>query len=85
MKQFQKIFAFLFIISIFVGVLHQLEHNHPDDGTCEICALAHAPALLNDIVTIPTIYIYFEPFYTSFTTASYLVTISLKSRSPPIF
>jgi len=85
MKQFQKLFALLFIISIFIGVVHQLEHDHPDDGTCEICILAHAPALLNDTVTLPFVYRYFEPFEVSFTNISYLLDISLKNRSPPIF
>ena len=85
MKLFQKLFAFLFIISIFVGTIHQLEHNHIGDETCEICVLIHAPALLNNVVILPSIYKYFEPFNSSFTTISYLVKISLKNRSPPIF
>jgi len=84
MKQFQKLFVFLFIISIFVGTLHHIEHNHLDGETCEVCALVHTPALLNDVVTQPYIYKYFEPFYASFTSTSYLVKIFLKSRSPPI-
>lgn len=84
MKNFHKFFTLLFIISIFVGVLHELDSNHVHDETCEIYFLAHTPALLNDNIIITHINTDYEPFCTSFIKLSYQSKISLKSRSPPI-
>ncbi|MEA1891419.1 MAG: hypothetical protein U9N33_01760 [Campylobacterota bacterium] len=81
---FRKIFVIVFILSIFVGTFHELEHHHhsPDD-ICEVCVVAHAPAVLNDSVVIVTIHRYLEPFYASFIFISDGVKVSLRSRSPP--
>ncbi len=84
MRCFKQLFTFLFILSIFVGVLHELDPNHVHDETCEICLISHAPALLSDAVVISSIHTYFEAFYASFVTTSYQAKISLKSRSPPL-
>ena len=85
MKYFKHFFTFLFIASIFVGVAHELTPDHVHDDTCEVCLLAHAPALLNDTVVVSSVSYYFEPFYVSFSTISYEINIFLKSRSPPLF
>jgi hypothetical protein len=84
MKYFKQFFTFLFIVSIFVGVVHELFPDHHHDDTCEICLVAHTPALLNDAVALPSITTYFEPFYATFSPISYKLDISLKSRSPPL-
>ena len=84
MRHFLQFFIFLFILSIFVGVLHQLTANHHHDGTCEICLISHAPALLIDNIIIAPIEIYFEDYCISIVTPFYQAKISLRNRSPPL-
>ena len=85
MKYFKHLFTFLFIASIFVGVVHELTPDHVHDDTCEICLLAHVPALLNDTLVVSSVFNFFEAFDASFSTVSYKINIFLKSRSPPLF
>jgi len=84
MRQFRRLFALLFILSLFVGVVHQLNHDHPNGESCEICVLSHAPALLGDAVTVAPIDHYYEKF--SFTDGSHPVAASIltRNRSPPL-
>jgi hypothetical protein len=83
-KRFKRIFAFLFILSLFVGVAHELSHTHHDGEICEICVFAHAPALFADLSTPPSISHIanqFDPFFVAHGTSP---KISLRSRSPPL-
>jgi len=83
-KRFKRVFAFLFILSLFVGVAHELSHTHHDGEICEICVFAHAPALFADLPT-PTSITHttqrFDPFFVAHGVSP---KISLRSRSPPL-
>ena len=84
MRRFRRLFALLFILSLFVGVAHQLSHNHLHGEPCEVCVLSHAPTLLGNAVTVIPIDHYYEKF--SFTDTSYPVASSIltRNRSPPL-
>lgn len=84
MQRFRRLFALLFILSLFVGVIHESSHDHQHGDTCEVCVLAHAPALLGDTFTVTSIDHYYEKF--SFINTSYPVASSIlkRNRSPPL-
>ena len=84
MQRFRRLFALLFILSLFVGAIHESSHSHQDGDMCEVCVLAHSPALLGDAVTVTSIDHYYEKF--SFRNASYPVASSIltRNRSPPL-
>lgn len=83
MRRFRHLFALLFIFSIAVGVVHELTHLHPHGETCEVCILAHSPALVDALPALPNIDYTFEPFLTRYTAHSAIPVIPGRSRSPP--
>lgn len=83
MKRFKRIFAFLFIFSLFVGVAHELSHTHDNGELCEICVFAHTPALFADLSEPTSITQATERFNPFFIAHGVSPKISLKSRSPP--
>lgn len=84
MQQFRRLFALMFILSLFVGVIHEVTHSYSDSETCQICVLAHSPGLLGDLPVV----VFIEQYYTPFLTASIMLPfthyIPTRSRSPPI-
>lgn len=84
MQKFRRLFVLLFILSIFVGVVHEASHNHYNGEMCEVCVLAHSPGLLNDASDL----LFIEAYYTAFIVPSIaypdLHTLQARSRSPPI-
>jgi len=79
-----KIFTFLFILSIFSVAIHQTSHTQLDEESCEICMVAHIPVLLQETQTVPSIYLSFEAFKSTFIALPTSLQLTLKSRSPPI-
>lgn len=79
-----KIFTLLFILSIFVGAIHESSHTHLDEDLCEVCIVAHTPALLQEAPSLLSIYISFEAFEDRFIVLPKSATLTLRSRSPPI-
>jgi len=84
MRRFRRIFALLFILSLFVGVVHQLNHTHHNGDTCEVCLLSHSPALAHEPIVLSTITTTFEPFVDTPFTQSSPLAILMRSRSPPL-
>ncbi|MCX6074491.1 MAG: hypothetical protein NTY39_09245 [Campylobacterales bacterium] len=83
MKRFRRLFALLFILSLFVGVVHQLSHAHHDDS-CEVCLLSHSSALANEPIVLSTVTSTFEPFACAPFTQPAPLAILTRSRSPPL-
>ncbi len=83
MQRFRRLFALLFILSLFVGAIHETNHTHHIGELCDVCVLVHAPGLLND--TPVTVYIehYYTPFLTASITLAFAHCIPTRSRSPP--
>lgn len=84
MQKFRRFFVLLFILSLFVGVVHEAHHDHHDGTICEVCVLSHAPGLLNNhsvLVFIETFHLSFIIPYIAYPT---LNSIQIRSRSPPI-
>lgn len=84
MRRLRHVFAWLFILSVIFGVVHELSHSHHHGEPCEVCILAHAPALIHDISTVVLIGHCFEPFASSCVTPPSLICILTRSRSPPL-
>lgn len=84
MRRFRRLFAFLFILSIFVGVVHQLSHAHHNGDSCEVCLLAHSPALVDESVVLSHVVSTFEPFASPQFTQLAPLAILTRSRSPPL-
>ncbi|MDP3586566.1 MAG: hypothetical protein Q8R58_00785 [Sulfuricurvum sp.] len=84
MQRFRRLFTLLFILSLFVGAIHESSHAHQHGDTCEVCVLSHAPALLGDASIVIPIDHYYENF--SFMDTSYPVVSSIltRNRSPPL-
>ncbi len=84
MQKLRRLFALLFILSLFVGVVHELSHSHHNGEPCEVCVLSHAPALLEDAVTVTSPDHDYEKF--TFNNVSYPVSLSIqtRNRSPPL-
>lgn len=84
MRRFRRFFALLFILSLFVGVVHELSHAHHHGDVCEVCVLAHAPALLSDTPALVSLDQSYEPFAAPQTSRPIASTIVDRSRSPPL-
>lgn len=84
MQRFRRLFAFLFILSIFVGVIHEVNHSYADGETCQICIIAHSPGLLSDIPVVVFIEQYYIPYLTASIVLPFTHYIPTRSRSPPI-
>lgn len=85
MRAFRRLFAILFILSLFVGVVHQLNHNtHHTGDVCEVCLLAHSPALIDQTIVLSSLYIAFESFASPKVSRSAQYTLLTRNRSPPL-
>lgn len=82
-KKFRYFFAFIFILSLFSGIVHELNNTHHEGEVCEICVFLHAPSLLNDAsvsISIPQITQSFNSFVI---VHSFFQTIFPRTRYPP--
>lgn len=84
MRRFRRLFAFIFILSIFAGIAHELSHAHHEGDFCEVCVLAHAPALIDDAPILPLITQTFEPFSSPQLPHPIALVIQSRNRSPPL-
>lgn len=84
MQQFRRLFAFLFILSFFVGIIHEVNHNYSDGETCSICIIAHSPGLLDNTPALVFIDHYYTPFMAANSTFSFAHYTPIRSRSPPL-
>lgn len=84
MRRFRRLFALLFILLIFVGVVHELSHAHHHGDVCEVCVLAHVPALLDDTPALALIDRSYEPFASLRIVQPVAPSIHNRSRSPPL-
>jgi hypothetical protein len=84
MQRFRRFFALLFILSLFVGVVHELSHAHHHGDVCEVCVLAHTPALLSDTPALVSLEQSYEPFASPQTSRPIASVIANRSRSPPL-
>ncbi|MDP3265589.1 MAG: hypothetical protein Q8M39_02045 [Sulfuricurvum sp.] len=84
MKKFRRLFAMLFILSIFAGAIHESSHTHHKGEVCEVCVLVHAPGLLNDASSLVFIEVYHIAFVIPYIAYPTLCSIQTRSRSPPI-
>lgn len=83
MRRLRHLFAWLFIFSIVMGVVHELSPDHQHGEPCEVCILAHAPALIHDATPIVRIEHCFEPFTASPVPHLSPLCVLNRSRSPP--
>jgi hypothetical protein len=84
MRRLKRFFALLFILFVFVGAVHEIDHSYHQDSVCEVCLFAHSPLLANDTFGLPKIecaYVVFNPITTSL---HFVSTIHTQSRSPPL-
>lgn len=84
MRAFRRLFTILFILSLFVGVVHQLNHTHHTGDVCEVCLLAHSPALIDEAIVLSSLYIAFESFAPPKVSRSAPYTLLTRNRSPPL-
>ncbi|MDP1784247.1 MAG: hypothetical protein Q8K81_02350 [Sulfuricurvum sp.] len=84
MQRFRRLFALLFILSLFSSVVHEASHAHHYGELCEVCVLSHAPALLGNTATVSLIDPYYEPFAVAHINLSPARSILNRSRSPPL-
>lgn len=85
MSRFLQLFTFVFMLSIFVGVFHEITTDHVHGEKCEVCLVAHSPAILVDKVSISSIEVYFEDYCVSVLAPFYQAKIFIRNRSPPLF
>ncbi|OHD85576.1 MULTISPECIES: hypothetical protein [unclassified Sulfuricurvum] len=84
MQRFRRFFSLLFILSIFVGAVHEIEHSYHQDSSCEICLFAHSPLILNDTFTLPKIDCATVIFDIRIPPLHFVSFIPAQSRSPPL-
>lgn len=84
MRRFRRVFALLFVLSVLVGVAHEMSHAHHSGDVCEVCLLAHSPALVEDTPAIALIDRYFEPFAAPHIAYPAALPVPGRSRSPPL-
>lgn len=84
MRRLRHLFAWLFILSVVMGVVHELSPDHQHGESCEVCILAHAPALTHDATPIVLIEHCFEPFASSPVPHLSPLCVLNRSRSPPV-
>lgn len=84
MRRFRRYFALLFILSLFVGVAHEMSHAHHQGDVCEVCVLAHSPALLGDASPLALVVQTYEPFAAPAASQPFKLSIPGRSRSPPL-
>lgn len=85
MRRFRRFFALLFILSLFVGVFHEIDHEHSKGDTCEVCLFAHSPLILSDTVELPKVDGAVIVFDARIPPLRFVSTIPAQSRSPPLF
>lgn len=83
MRRLQHLFAWLFVLSVVMGVVHELSPDHQHGEPCEVCILAHAPALIHNVTPIVFIGYCFEPFASSSAPRPSPLCVINRSRSPP--
>ena len=84
MRRFRRLFALLFILSLFAGAIHEINHIHDMGEPCVVCVLVHAPGLLTHTQALASIEQYHTPFLVADIRLSFANYIPTRSRSPPI-
>jgi hypothetical protein len=73
-----------FILSLFVGAIHESSHTYHNDELCEVCVLVHSPGLLNDATELVSIEACYLAFIVPYIAYPALCLIQTRSRSPPV-
>lgn len=85
MSRFRRLFALLFVLSVFVTVVHELGHHHGGGEECEVCLLAHSPALIDHSEPLIEIGHLFDPYPSPPLSLGSSPFFAERSRSPPVF
>ena len=84
MRKIKRFLALVYILSIFMGVVHEVSHVHHLGDNCSICVLAHAPAVGVDTPTP----VFIDKAYAEFTALPQSKAkpsfIQARSRAPPL-
>jgi hypothetical protein len=84
MRAFRRLFAVLFILSLFVGVVHEITHTHHTGEVCEVCLLAHSPALVEEAIVLSLVDALFDTFDSSKGAQPTQHILLTRNRSPPL-
>lgn len=84
MRKVKRFLALVYILSIFMGVAHEVSHIHHLGDNCSVCVLSHTPAVAVDTPT-PII---IDKTYTEFIALPQSKAnpslIQARSRAPPL-
>ena len=84
MRKVKRFLALVYILSIFMGVAHEVSHVHHLGDNCSVCVLSHTPALAVDTPTPISI----DKTYTEFISLPQSkvnpALIQARSRAPPL-
>lgn len=84
MRQIKRFLALIYILSIFMGVAHEITHVHQLGDSCQVCTISHTPALATDAPVLACIDAPQESFDRVYTNNIKPLTIPSQSRSPPL-
>lgn len=91
MRRFRRFFALLFILSTFIGAMHEVIHHHhhfidapSDDDGCPIYQLTQVIAVAAAPFQLPKIIPVYEPYRAMYLPTPAYLSILLRSRSPPL-
>lgn len=84
MRQIKRFLALIYILSIFMGVAHEITHVHQLGDSCQVCTISHTPALASDAPVLIQIDVPHESFDKLFANNSKPLSIAAQSRSPPL-
>jgi len=84
MRRIRRLFALVFILSLFVGVVHEITHTHHAGEVCEVCLLVHSLALVEDAIVLSPVGLIFDTFDSPKGISPNQYTLLTRNRSPPL-
>ena len=84
MRKVKRFLALVYILSIFMGVAHEVSHVHHLGDNCSVCVLSHTPALAVDTPTPISIDKTYTEFISLPQSKANPALIQARSRAPPL-
>ena len=84
MRIIKRFLALVYILSIFMGVAHEISHTHHIGENCSVCVLSHTPAVPTDAPSIPLVTHSFTEFTPLTLSQTDPLFIQARSRAPPL-
>ncbi len=84
MRTMKRLLAIVYILSIFMGIVHEVSHSHHLGENCNVCTLSHTPAVPVDAPSKTVVTQSFAEYIVQPQSEQKPLLLQARSRAPPL-